>query len=416
MHPLIIRIKCGNCSLKYKYVFLNQKAEISRNASTLQKNNEMSGIYFHIPFCKQLCHYCAFHKSISLQKTVEMLSCFKKELMLRRDYLDKRSISTIYFGGGTPSVYNPNQIQELIEEVSKYWHIESDAEITLEANPDDLTKLYLQNLIKTSVNRLSVGIQSFHDEDLMLMNRRHTGKEAYMSIQMSQDAGFDNISVDQIYGVPGLSMEKWMQNLEMVYELNVQHISSYHLMYDKGTIFARKLDKGEMIGMNENDSFEQFRYLINSARNNGFIHYEISNFCKEGYISRHNSSYWQQKQYLGIGPSAHSFNGTEREWNIAHNYKYMKAVNEGKEYSDKEALSIYDQFNDLILTSFRTYWGLNIEQVRLRFGENFYKHCTKKAEKYILSKHIRSENDSLILTDEGVFISNDIMSDFFWIE
>lgn len=376
----------------------------------------MSGVYFHIPFCKQLCHYCAFHKSISLQATEEMLQCFKKELQLRKDYLNEKTLSTIYFGGGTPSVYQPDQIEMLIQELSKYWNIASDAEITLEANPDDLNEDYLKSLAKSSVNRLSVGIQSFHDEDLILMNRRHTGKEAFETIKRAQDYGFNNISVDQIYGVPGLTMEKWQKNLDMVYELDIQHISSYHLMYDPGTIFAKKLEKGQLIEMGEEESFEQFKYLIDSARANGFTHYEISNFCKDGYISRHNSSYWKQKQYLGIGPSAHSYNLQEREWNIAHNYKYMKAVKEGGSFSEKEELNFYDNFNDLILTSLRTYWGLDLKIVQEQFGEDLYQHCVQKAKKYIESKHIRKENDSLILSDEGVFVSNDIMSDFFFVE
>ena len=376
----------------------------------------MSGVYFHIPFCKQLCHYCAFHKSISLQATNEMLNCFKKELKLRKDYLNQKSVSTIYFGGGTPSVYQPEQIELLIDEVAKYWNIESDAEITMEANPDDLNQSYLKKLSKSSVNRLSVGIQSFHDEDLILMNRRHTGKEAFNAIRRAQDLGFDNISVDQIYGVPGLSMEKWKENLDLVYDLNIQHISSYHLMYDPNTVFSKKLEKGQLTELDEEESFEQFKYLIDSARENGFIHYEISNFSKEGFISRHNSSYWQQKQYLGIGPSAHSYNLQEREWNIAHNYKYMKAIDEKEDFSEKENLSFHDRFNDFVLTSLRTYWGMNLDQVKELFGEQLHQHCVKKAEKYIQSNHIRKENNSLILCDDGVFVSNDIMSDFFWIE
>ena len=376
----------------------------------------MPGIYFHIPFCRQLCHYCAFHKSISLQSIDEMFACFKKELNLRKEYLDQKSISTIYFGGGTPSVYHPDKIQMLIDECSRYWTIESDAEITLEANPDDLTTNYLDQLRKLSVNRLSIGIQSFHDQDLILMNRRHTSKEAFENIRKAQDFGFDNISVDQIYGIPGSSMEKWMKNLDSVYQLDIQHISCYHLMYDPNTVFAKKLEKGELTELEEEESFNQFKYLIDSARENGFIHYEISNFCKDTYISRHNSNYWKQIPYLGIGPSAHSYNHKEREWNIAHNYKYMKAIKEGIGFSEKEHLSFYDKFNDLILASLRTYWGLNLNQVKEQFGDYVYQHCIDKAKKYIRSNHIRNENDSLILSDEGIFISNDIMSDFFLIE
>lgn len=376
----------------------------------------MSGVYFHIPFCKQLCHYCAFHKSISLQAKEEMLECLKKELKYRKDYLGDETISTIYFGGGTPSIYQPNEIESLIDEVAKYFTIESNAEITLEANPDDLTDSYLKALQNTPVNRLSVGIQSFHDEDLILMNRRHTGKEAFDAIRKAQDFGFNNISVDQIYGVPGLSMEKWKENLDLVFKLDIQHISSYHLMFDPNTIFTKKLEKGQLVELDEEQSFEQFKYLIDKVRENGFTHYEISNFSKEGFISKHNSSYWKQEKYLGIGPSAHSFNLKEREWNIANNYKYIKAIKENGQFSEKEDLSFYDRFNDFVLTSLRTYWGMDLEIVRKDFGDQLYNHCVAKSKKYISSNHIRQEENSLILCDEGVFISNDIMSDFFWLE
>ena len=376
----------------------------------------MSGIYFHIPFCKQLCHYCAFHKSISLQAKDDMLECLKQELKLRKGYLGNASLTTIYFGGGTPSVYQPKEIESLIDEVAKYFTIDLDAEITLEANPDDLTESYLQQLEKTRVNRLSVGIQSFHDEDLILMNRRHTGKDAFNAIRRAKNYGFDNISVDQIYGVPGLSMQKWKENLKLVFELDIQHISSYHLMFDPNTIFTKKLEKGQLVEMDEEESFEQFKYLIDEARKHGFTHYEISNFSKEGFISKHNSSYWKQKKYLGIGPSAHSYNLEEREWNIAHNYKYIKAIKEGDSFSEKEELSEYDRFNDFVLTSLRTYWGMDLELVRKDFGEELYQHCAAKSKKYLLSDHIRQEDNCIILNDKGVFVSNDIMSDFFWVE
>lgn len=376
----------------------------------------MSGVYFHIPFCKQLCHYCAFHKSISLQAKDDMLECLKLELKLRKGYLGDTSLNTIYFGGGTPSVYQPKEIESLIDEVAKYFSIDIDAEITLEANPDDLTESYLKELCKTRVNRLSVGIQSFHDEDLILMNRRHTGKEAFDAIRRAQDFGFDNISVDQIYGVPGLSMEKWKENLDLVFDLNIQHISSYHLMYDPNTIFTKKLEKGQLVEMDEEESFEQFNYLIDEARKHGFIHYEISNFSKEGFISKHNSSYWKQKKYLGIGPSAHSYNLEEREWNIAHNYKYIKAIKEGESLSEKEVLSEFDRYNDFVLTSLRTYWGMDLELVRKDFGEKLYQYCLTKSKKYLLSDHIRKEDNTIILNDKGVFVSNDIMSDFFWVD
>ena len=376
----------------------------------------MSGIYFHIPFCKQLCHYCAFHKSISLQAKERMLICLKKELKDRKAYLKGKSIDSIYFGGGTPSVHSPEEIQSLIDEVALYFTINEDAEITLEANPDDLTHDYLKGLKESSVNRLSVGIQSFHDEDLILMNRRHSGQQAYDAIKRAQEYGFDNISVDQIYGVPGLSLEKWEENLKKVFELNIQHISSYHLMYDPNTVFTHKLKKGIIKEVDEEVSLAQYELLISEARKHGFTHYEISNFSKAGLESRHNSSYWKQKMYLGLGPSAHSYDINRREWNISDNLKYMNAIDKGGEYSEYEELSFNDRFNDYVLTSLRTMWGLNLNIVKDEFGESLYRHCLKKADKFIESSDVRIENDHIILTNKGVFISNDVMSDFFFID
>ena len=376
----------------------------------------MSGIYFHIPFCKQLCHYCAFHKSISLQAKERMLSCLKTELGLRKDYLKGKNIDSIYFGGGTPSVYSPEEIQSLISEVKQHFTVNKKAEITLEANPDDLTDIYLTELKKTSVNRLSIGIQSFHDEDLILMNRRHSGQQAYDAIKRAQTYGFDNISVDLIYGVPGLSVDKWKENLKKVFELDIQHISSYHLMYDPNTVFSHKLKKGIIKEVDEDISLTQYKLLISEAKKNGFTHYEISNFSKSGLESRHNSSYWQQKMYLGLGPSAHSYDINKREWNISDNLKYMKAIEEGGEYSEYEELSFTDRFNDYVLTSLRTMWGLNLDIVKNEFGDLYYKYCKEKADKFIQSKDVRIENGHVILTDKGVFISNDVMSDFFFLE
>jgi len=375
----------------------------------------MSGIYFHIPFCKQLCHYCAFHKSISLQAKDRMLTCLKKELNDRKEYLGGQGIDSIYFGGGTPSVYSPEEIQSLISEVEQHFTINKNAEITLEANPDDLSHDYLKDLKETSVNRLSVGIQSFHDEDLILMNRRHSGQQAYDAIKRAQDYGFDNISVDQIYGVPGLTFEKWEENLKKVFELNIQHISSYHLMYDPNTVFTHKLKKGIIKEVDEDVSLAQYKLLISEAKKHGFLHYEISNFGKKGLESRHNSSYWQQKMYLGLGPSAHSYNLNKREWNISDNLKYMNAIEKGDVYSEYEELCFNDRFNDYVLTSLRTMWGLDLNMVKNEFGEQYHEYCIKKAAKFIESNDVRIENEHIILTDKGVFISNDVMSDFFFI-
>lgn len=376
----------------------------------------MAGIYVHIPFCKQLCHYCGFHKSISQKGKGQMVECLVKELKMRKDYLNGEAIDTIYFGGGTPSIYNPDQIEYLIDSIYKLYQVNSGAEITLEANPDDLTDQYLQSLARGEVNRLSIGVQSFFDDDLKFMNRRHSAEQAICSIKRAQDAGFSNISVDQIYGVPGLSMEKWRRNLEIVFDLQIQHISSYCLMYDPNTVFTHRMNKGQIEEMDEDKSLEQYKLLIQEAKRNGFVHYEISNFSVKGFHSRHNLSYWQQKKYLGVGPSAHSYNLVERQWNIAHNNKYMNAIEKDTVPLEVETLTENDKFNDYVLTSLRTMWGLDLNYVRNVFGDRLYAFCCREAEKYKKSDHVKVENRHAILTEKGVFVSNDIMSDFFWIE
>lgn len=376
----------------------------------------MAGIYLHIPFCKQLCYYCGFHKSISLKDKDLMLTCLHKELEMRCDYLEGELVETIYFGGGTPSVYTPDQIEALIDHIRMLFPVDTQAEITLEANPDDLNQSYLQALEKGSVNRLSIGVQSFHRDDLKLMNRRHTGEEAVEAIKRAQRCGFDNISVDQIYGVPGLTMEKWSRNLEILFDLGIQHISSYHLMFDPETVFSHKLKKGQIKEIDEELSLAQFKMLIHKARSHGFLHYEISNFCLKGYHSRHNTSYWQQKKYLGVGPSAHSYNLRQREWNVSHNQKYINSIENGLIPSQIELLSVNDQFNDYVLTSMRTMWGLDLLYVKKNFGEEYYQFCLNEANKYIRSSHVRIEKDCVIISDKGVFVSDDIMSDFFWVE
>ncbi len=344
-----------------------------------------------------------------------MLSCLKKELEQRHNYLPDRNISTIYFGGGTPSVYQPEEIQELIDATANYFSFSEDIEITMEANPDDLTSDYLQKLQQTAVNRLSMGIQSLHADDLKLMNRRHSDKEAVTAIKNAQKYGFDNISIDLIYGVPGLTISKWEENLNRIFELSIQHISAYHLMIEPGTVFYQKVARGKLSEVEEELSIQQFKLLIDKAKENGFEHYEVSNFCKKGMYSKHNTAYWQQKPYLGIGPAAHSYNLHEREWNISNNKKYMQGITTRVACSEKEQLSTSDKFNDYVLTALRTKWGLNLKRVEKEFGEKQYAHCLKMAEKHIKNNNIRIENDTLILTDKGVFVSNDIMADFFWV-
>lgn len=375
----------------------------------------MSGLYIHIPFCKQLCHYCAFHKSVSFKDKSIMFESIKKEIFLRKEYLGGDSLSTIYFGGGTPSVYSPEEIGDLLSYIEGLFSFTENIEISFECNPDDLSEEYLCLLSKTKVNRLSIGVQSFHDDDLKFMNRRHSGVEAIEAVGLAQKYGFNNISVDLIYGVPGLSMEKWAKNLEIIFGLGIQHISSYHLMYDSKTVFSHRLKTGKLHEIEEEESLAQYKLLIKESKANKFIHYEISNFCEESYISKHNSSYWKQQKYLGVGPSAHSYNLTKREWNISNNNKYIEALKDSHLPLECENLSITDKYNDYVLTSLRTYWGMDLDYVKKTFGSEMHAFCIKESEKYLQSLDVRIQNNFIILTDKGVFKSNDIMSDFFFL-
>jgi len=279
----------------------------------------MSGIYIHIPFCRQACHYCDFHFSTSLKNKKPFLKALLKESELRRNYLGNEKIQTIYFGGGTPSLLTKDEILFIIDELHKYHEIEPAAEITLEANPDDLSIEKIKELKQTPVNRLSIGIQSFFDEDLKFMNRTHNAEEAVSSVKASQDEGFENITIDLIYGTPTLTNENWEQNLSRALSLNVPHVSCYELTVEPNTALHSFIKKGKIGPLDEQKTAMQFEMVMNRMKAENFIHYEISNFCKEGFYSRHNSNYWSRKKYLGLGPSAHSYNGTSRQWNIANN-------------------------------------------------------------------------------------------------
>ncbi|RYY34162.1 MAG: radical SAM family heme chaperone HemW, partial [Sphingobacteriaceae bacterium] len=308
----------------------------------------MAGIYLHIPFCKKACHYCDFHFSTSLKYKDEMLQAMAKEIGMQRDYLAGETIETIYFGGGTPSILAADDINRLLNTITELHTVSSDAEITLEANPDDLDKTKLQALRQTAVNRFSIGIQSFYDDDLAWMNRVHRGAEAEASVKRAQDTGFENITADLIYGYPLLTDTKWKNNIQKVFELDVPHVSAYSMTVEPQTALASFISKKKQPPMNEQQSAEQFTYLIEAMQKQGFEQYEISNFCKPGQYSRHNSNYWKGVKYLGIGPSAHSFNGETRQWNIANNTQYIEGLTANKIPSETEILSEADRLNEYI--------------------------------------------------------------------
>lgn len=375
----------------------------------------MAGIYIHIPFCKQACHYCDFHFSTSLKKKEELLNMLQKELVLRKEELHGERIETIYFGGGTPSILMQEEIDALIQVVFDNYTVTADPEITLEANPDDLSIETIDALKRSRVNRLSIGVQSFHKEDLEMMNRAHTAEEAWNSL-LYASKHFDNISVDLIYGIPGLTKERWLYNIEKVLELGISHISSYALTVEKQTALYKLIEKGSIPQPDEGIAHTHFMMLIERLKEEGFIHYELSNFSKPGFFSKNNSAYWLGKSYLGIGPSAHSFNGKTRSWNVANNSLYIKKLQESILPSEMEELTRSDRYNEYIMTGLRTIWGVDVERVSIEFGVVFKEHLLKTAQRFLDKELMQYSNGILTITNEGKFLSDGIASDLFWLD
>lgn len=375
----------------------------------------MPGIYIHIPFCKQACNYCDFYFSTSLKNKDALLQALKKEIVIQKNYFPSPSdedINTIYLGGGTPSLLTKQELLGIFNELNKYFSIAADAEITLEANPDDLTSEKIKQLHDTPINRLSIGVQSFFDEDLRFMNRAHTSQMAVDSVKTAQNNGFKNITIDLIYGTPTMSNENWLSNLNKAFELNVQHISCYALTVEPRTALHHSIMTGKSKNVDDEKTAQQFELLIAEMKRNDFTQYEISNFCKEGFYSRHNSNYWLKENYLGLGPSAHSYNGDSRQWNVRNNNLYIKALQESELNFEKEILTPDQQYNEYILTSLRTIWGIDLNRIK-QYGENYLANCTKEAEAYIKSGDITLQDSRLYLTDKGKLLADKISSDLF---
>lgn len=373
----------------------------------------MSGIYIHIPFCKQACNYCDFHFSTSLKKKGELLDALAKELILRKNEICE-VVETIYFGGGTPSVLSTEEIDRLLQVVYSHYNVIANPEITLEANPDDLSTEKIIELSKTKINRLSIGIQSFNDKDLQLMHRAHNAEEAYQCLKIATQY-FDNISVDLIYGIPNLSTKRWLQHVQSLIDLGIPHISSYALTVEKKTTLHNLIKKGKIAPLNDEEAHEHFLVLVEILNKNNYIHYEMSNFAKEGYYSRNNSAYWLGKKYIGIGPSAHSFDRKNRSWNIANNTLYIKALENDELPSEKEQLSLADRYNEYIMTGLRTHWGVDLQKIRSDYGEDFYKYLLKNSQKYLHKEQLIIENNQLKTTLKGKFFSDGISADLFWV-
>ena len=375
----------------------------------------MSGIYIHIPFCKKRCHYCDFYKSVDLLQVDSFLAALSQEIFLRKDYLNERIISTIYFGGGTPSILSAKQLCEILNLIKTAYTVLSEAEITMEANPDDLSAEYLKEIKSIGINRLSIGIQSFSDKDLIFMGRRHSAMQAIEAVKMSQSVGFENISIDLIYGIPGMSLQQWKENLQQAFQLKVQHLSAYHLTFHKGTQFWKQLTKGVIHEINEDESIMQFEMLIEEAQKNDFVHYEISNFALDGFFSRHNTSYWNQTEYLGLGPSAHSYNKATRFWNVSSVKKYLQHIDNKTIAGRFETLSINDKFNDYLLTRLRTCWGISKNQLLQQFGSKYFQYFEQKIIHYISLGFIEESNDNVYITKKGLFISDSIIEELFYV-
>ena len=372
----------------------------------------MAGIYIHIPFCKKLCSYCDFYHIISSCDNTEFIEALAKEITLRREYLGSETISTIYLGGGTPSVLSIKELEAILNNINKLFTVEKNSEITIELNPDDVTPEYLTGLKNLNINRISLGIQSWHDSDLRKMHRRHNASRAEEALRQTFNAGFDNVTIDLIYGIPGMTAKEWASNLDFSFSFGIKHLSAYHLTIEKGTVFGKMLEKGLMAEIEEEESAMLFNILIEKAGSAGFIQYEISNFGKPGYFSIHNSNYWKQINYLGLGPSAHSFNGYSRQWNISDLKSYIKSVNTGNTFFEKEELDIKTRFNEYILTSLRTMWGIDLEYVEKAFEKEGYDYVVNLATKYKDYGLIKQDKNTLVLTNQGKMISDNIISEF----
>lgn len=372
----------------------------------------MSGIYIHIPFCKQACHYCDFHFSTNLKKKEEMVLALAKEIQLRKNEFQDEIVETIYFGGGTPSILQVEDLRFLIDEVYRNYKVVENPEITVEANPDDLTENRIIELSKNKVNRLSIGIQSFFEDDLKMMNRAHNAEEAKKCLETATQY-FDNISIDLIYGIPEMSNEKWLQNIETALSFGVPHISSYALTVEPKTALHSFIQKGIIPQPEDEVAQEHFHILVDKLSENGFIHYELSNFGKENYFSKNNSSYWLGKKYIGIGPSAHSYDGKNRGWNVSNNSLYIKSIQENKLPIEIETLTKTDRYNEYIMTGLRTIWGISLDRIEQEFGKIYLDYLNQQATKFIEDHLLFIDNNILRTTKKGKFLSDGIASDLF---
>lgn len=376
----------------------------------------MAGIYIHIPFCKRRCIYCDFFSTTASEKKNEYIKALCKEIADRKDYLGGETINTVYLGGGTPSQLEKDDFTNIFKTIYDNYSVNPNAEITIEANPDDLTDEYVKMLSTLPFNRLSMGIQTFNDDILSLLKRRHNAQQAIEAFGRCRNAGFRNISIDLMYGLPGESMDTWNKDLDTAISLKPEHISAYHLIYEEGTALYKLREEKKVSEADEDLSNSLFETLISRLKENGYVHYEISNFCRPGMHSRHNSSYWTGIKYLGCGPSAHSYDGHSRQWNISSLDKYIEGINKGSDISEIEELDLYTRYNDFVITSIRTAWGMPLDKLKAEYGNALYDYCLKMAHPHISQGTLEIKDNTLKLTQSGIFISDGIMSDMLWVE
>jgi oxygen-independent coproporphyrinogen-3 oxidase len=371
----------------------------------------MAGLYIHIPYCKKLCNYCDFYHVISPGDHSDFIKALVEEADQRKDYIENNSVSTIYIGGGTPSVLSLEEIDLILGNIIKKFSIENDTEITIELNPDDIDYGYAKGLKNAGINRISIGIQSWRDEDLKMLNRRHTSEQTEKALANIFKAGFINVSADLIYGIPGMNVGEWEMNLTKTLNSDITHISAYHLTVEPGTLFGKMKEKGEFHEISEEESTNQYNSLIRKTETAGFIQYEISNFAKKGFFSKHNSNYWKQVTYIGLGPSAHSFNGYSRQWNLSDIGKYITQVSKGEIYFEREELDSKTRFNEYIMTGLRTMWGINLDYIERTFEKEGYDYIINMSGKFIDYGLMKQENGFLVLTNQGKMISDNIISE-----
>ena len=371
----------------------------------------MLGIYIHIPFCKKSCHYCNFHFSTSLKNKEDMIKAINKEIY-QKAILNNDKVSTIYFGGGTPSILDVEEINLIIENIYKNFNVGKNIEITIEANPDDLSKHKLNDLSKTKINRISIGVQSFIDKELKIMNRVHDSKKAIKSIEMAKKY-FNNISVDLLYGVPDSSIKSWNYNLDTISSFNINHISAYALTVEPKTALESFINKSILSMPDEELVYSQYKLINEKLSSKNFINYEVCSFAQKDFFSKNNSAYWLRKKYIGIGPSAHSFDGESRSWNISNNKKYIDQIRDGDNYYKKENLTKVDQYNEYIMTGLRTIWGVSVKHIESNFDIRFKNYFLKKIKSHIAKKNVYKEDDLYLTTQSGRFLADGIASDLF---